>query len=99
MWSDRHIFLHHWNFARSRNTVDAKTIKRVIKQFKRHPFRISGKADKYLNDLNAEIDLAQKQRQLCSPQQLARMQHFLASGDPILVAEATAWFYIQSQRS
>jgi Txe/YoeB family toxin of Txe-Axe toxin-antitoxin module len=57
MWSDRPIFLHHWNFARSHNTVDAKTIKRVIKQFKRHPFRISGKADKYLNDLNAEIEV------------------------------------------
>ncbi len=57
IWSDRHAFLRCWKAARSRNTVDAKTIRRIIKQFKRHPFRISGKADKYLNDLNAEIEI------------------------------------------
>jgi len=57
IWSDRSTFIQHWNFAKSRNPVNAKTIKRVIKQFKRHPFRISGKADKYLNDLNAEIEI------------------------------------------
>lgn len=57
IWSDRSTFIQHWNFAKSRNPVNAKTIKRVIKQFKRYPFRISGKADKYLNDLNAEIEM------------------------------------------
>jgi hypothetical protein len=29
----------------------------VLKQYKRRPFRISGKADQYLNDLNAEIEM------------------------------------------
>jgi hypothetical protein len=57
MWSDRTVFVQHWNFTRSRNLVDATSIKRVLKQSKRHPFRISGKADQYLNDLNAEIEL------------------------------------------
>ena len=57
IWSDRHTFVQHWSIARSRNAVDAETIKRIIKQFKRHSFRISGKADKYLNDLNAEIEI------------------------------------------
>jgi hypothetical protein len=57
IWSDRSIFVQHWNFARSRNAVNAKTIKRVLKQYKRYPFRLSGKADKYLNDLNAEIEV------------------------------------------
>lgn len=57
VWSDRHTFLRYWNVVKSRNDVNAKTIRRVIKQFKRHPFRISGKADKYLNDLNAEIEI------------------------------------------
>jgi hypothetical protein len=57
MWSDRTVFVQHWNFARSRNTVNAALTKRVLKQYKRHPFRISGKADQYLNDLNAEIEL------------------------------------------
>ena len=57
IWSDRTTFVQQWNLVGSRNTIDAATIKRVLKQFKRHPFRISGKADKYLNDLNAEIEL------------------------------------------
>lgn len=57
MWSDRTTFVQHWQFARSRNEINATTIKRVLKQFKRQTFRISGKADKYLNDLNAEIEL------------------------------------------
>jgi hypothetical protein len=57
IWSDRSTFVQHWNLISSRNTIDAATIKRVLKQFKRHPFRISGKADKYLNDLNAEIEM------------------------------------------
>jgi len=57
IWSDRTTFVQHWNRARSRNTIDSGSIKRVLKQFRRHRFRISGKADKYLNDLNAEIEL------------------------------------------
>jgi hypothetical protein len=57
IWSDRTTFVQHWNFARSRNTINSGAIKRVLKQFRRQQFRISGKADKYLNDLNAEIEL------------------------------------------
>lgn len=57
IWSDRVTFVQHWSQARSCNTVDAKTIKQVLKQFKRCSFRLSGKADKYLNDLNAEIEI------------------------------------------
>ncbi|BAU15969.1 hypothetical protein LEP3755_65360 (plasmid) [Leptolyngbya sp. NIES-3755] len=57
VWSDRTIFIQHWNMTRSRNTIDSDAIKRVLKQFRRHRFRISGKADKYLNDLNVEIEL------------------------------------------
>jgi hypothetical protein len=55
--SDRHTFVQHWRLVAWRNTIDAPTIKRVLKQFKRQPFRISGKADIYLNDLNAEIEM------------------------------------------
>jgi len=41
------------------------------------------------------IQMAQPPTQPRSLKQLARMQQFLESGDPILVAEATAWFYLQ----
>ncbi|KAM3094412.1 hypothetical protein ACKFKF_27405 [Phormidesmis sp. 146-12] len=60
------------------------------------PFAISAQDQQAINQ--EALSLAQEQRHLCSPQQLARMQYFLASGDPILVAEAMAWFYIQSQK-
>ncbi len=57
IWSDRTTFVQQWHFARSRNTINSGAIKRILKQFRRQQFRISGKADKYLNDLNAEIEL------------------------------------------
>lgn len=57
VWGDRITFVQHWNQVRSRNTVEATTIKQVLKQFKRRCFHLSGKADKYLNDLNAEIEI------------------------------------------
>ncbi|MGG6270750.1 hypothetical protein ACQ4M3_39645, partial [Leptolyngbya sp. AN03gr2] len=57
IWSSRSTFVQHWNQVRSRNTLNTQTIKQVLKQFKRRSFCLSGKADKYLNDLNAEIEI------------------------------------------
>ncbi|MEX0268954.1 hypothetical protein AB3R30_07420 [Leptolyngbyaceae cyanobacterium UHCC 1019] len=55
--SDPHTFVEHWQFAQKRNTVERKTLKRLLKQFQRKHYRISGKAEKFVNDLNAEIEL------------------------------------------
>ena len=56
IWSDQSTFVQHWRFAEQRNTLDRKTIQQILKQFQRKRYRISGKAEKFLNDLNAEIE-------------------------------------------
>ncbi|MBM0745526.1 hypothetical protein JOY44_29340 (plasmid) [Phormidium sp. CLA17] len=57
LWSDPPTFVEHWQFAQKRNTVERKTLQRLLKQFQRKHYRISGKAEKFVNDLNAEIEL------------------------------------------
>ncbi|GAB4379748.1 MAG: hypothetical protein Kow00121_34520 [Elainellaceae cyanobacterium] len=57
VWSDSQTFVSWWQFAQQRNDIDSKTLKQTIKQAKRKHFGISGKAEKFINDLNAEIEL------------------------------------------
>ena len=57
IWSNQQVFVQQWNFAQNRNDLDTKLLKQILKQAKRKLFRISGKADKFVNDLNAEIEL------------------------------------------
>jgi hypothetical protein len=57
IWSSQQIFVTQWQFAQQQNQLETALLKRILKQAKRKPFRISGKADKFINDLNAEIEL------------------------------------------
>lgn len=57
IWSDAHEFVRQWKFAQCRNDLNTITLKQILKQVKRRHFYISGKADKFINDLNAEIEL------------------------------------------
>lgn len=57
VWSTQQSFVQQWQFAQYRNQLTAITVQQVIKQFRRKPYLISGKADKFINDLNAEIEL------------------------------------------
>lgn len=54
--SDQQTFVQQWQFAQTQNSLDEKTIDRVLKAARRRQFRITGKAEKFLNDLNAEIE-------------------------------------------
>lgn len=56
IWSTQQSFVQHWRLAQQQNAVNATDLQRVIKQAKRTQYRVSGKADKFLNDLNAEIE-------------------------------------------
>lgn len=49
-------FVHHWNHAQHRNLLTQATIKRVLKRLKSKQYRLSTKATKFLNDLNAEVE-------------------------------------------
>lgn len=57
VWGDRTQFVQQWRFAQTRNHIDATLLKQILKQAKRKYYRLSGKADKFINDLNAEIEL------------------------------------------
>ncbi|WAL58458.1 hypothetical protein [Thermocoleostomius sinensis] len=57
IWSSQQQFVQQWQWAQAHNTIDSQTIKRLLKQIRRQSYQISGKADKFINDLNAEIEL------------------------------------------
>ncbi len=57
VWSTQQSFVQQWQFARTRNNVEASVIHRTLKQAKRHHYAVSTKAEKFINDLNAEIEL------------------------------------------
>lgn len=56
-WSMQSSFVDRWNFAKARNEFDSIALKQILKQARRQHVQVSGKADKFLNDLNAEIEL------------------------------------------
>lgn len=56
-WSTQSSFVDRWNFAKARNDFDSVALKQILKQARRRHVQVSGKADKFLNDLNAEIEL------------------------------------------
>jgi hypothetical protein len=57
IWSDQQRFVQHWQVAQSDNQVGLQVLQQILQQVKRKRYRISGKADQFLNDLNAEIEL------------------------------------------
>ncbi len=56
IWGNQETFVQHWQFAQLRNSLDTKALDRILKVARRRQFRVTGKADKFLNDLNAEIE-------------------------------------------
>ncbi len=56
VWSSQERFVEQWQVVSAQNTLDALALKRSIKQAKRRCYQVSGKADKFINDLNAEIE-------------------------------------------
>lgn len=89
IWSDSHTFVQQWRLAQQRNDIDQAALKRILKQAKRKHFGISGKAEKFLNDLNAEIELGwtgygQTNRLLGRITMRAYIfQHVLSGGKPL----------------
>ena len=54
--SSQEIFVHQWHLAAAHNDINLDTLEQTIKQAKRHSYRITGKANKFINDLNAEVE-------------------------------------------
>jgi hypothetical protein len=50
-------FVEQWGYAIQRNDVETQSLDRLLHQLQRRCFKLSGKADKFLNDLNSEIEI------------------------------------------
>lgn len=104
VWSTQQSFVQQWQFAEQRNQVTAVTVQQVIKQFRRKSYLVSGKADKFINDLNAEIELGwtgfgQTNRLLGRITMREYIfHHVLAGGEP-LVGEALVQRVVEVARS
>jgi len=55
IYGEQTTFVQHWQFAQQRNAIDPRTLKRVLQQVKRQRYKLSGKAEKFLHDLNTEV--------------------------------------------
>lgn len=56
IWSDRDQFVQHWQFAQKRNSLEKSELEIINRQNRQKNYRISGKTDKFINDLNTEIE-------------------------------------------
>ncbi|MBD2033564.1 hypothetical protein H6F76_00595 [Leptolyngbya sp. FACHB-321] len=93
IWSDTCTFTSQWQLAQQRNDLASRTLKQILKQAKRKHFGVSGKAEKFVNDLNAEIELGwtgsgQTNRLLGRITMRAYIFHHVLSGGAPLVGTA-----------
>ena len=56
IWGDRDRFVQQWRSLQSNNQIDRKVLRQLLQQAKQRSSRLSGKVDKFISDLNAEID-------------------------------------------
>lgn len=56
VYSTQSIFVQQWQFAQRRNEIDEKLFNRILKQSRPKAYRVSGKAAKFLDDLNNEVE-------------------------------------------
>jgi hypothetical protein len=54
--SSQLTFVRHWQQAKQRNDICLPVLEQTIRQAQRKTYRITGKAEKFLNDLNADIE-------------------------------------------
>lgn len=57
IYTTRQSFVEQWRIVAARNAVSSQTIENLAKSARQRRFGLSGKADKFLNDLNTEIEL------------------------------------------
>lgn len=104
IWGTQQTFVQQWQFARERNDVEASVLRSVLKQVRRRRYSVSTKAEKFINDLNAEIEVGWTSFGQTN-HLLGRItmreyifHHVLAGGDP-LVGSALVDVVVEIARS
>ena len=54
--SSHQAFVRQWQHVAARNDISILVLEQIIRQAQRKAYRVTGKAQKFLNDLNAEIE-------------------------------------------
>lgn len=104
IWSDSLTFVKRWQLTQKHNDIDSKTLKAILKQAKRRHFGISGKAEKFINDLNAEIEIGwtghgQTNRLLGRITMRAYIFHHILSGGEPLQGDALVNEIVETAQS
>ena len=60
--SSQTAFVRQWQLAAAQNDVSTPVLKQIIRQAQRKTYRVTGKAQKFLNDLNAEVETGWTER-------------------------------------
>ena len=55
--SSQQAFVRQWRTAAERNDISKPLLKQLIRQALRRTYRVTGRAQKFLNDLHAEVEL------------------------------------------
>ena len=56
VYSSQERFAELWRHTSGHNSIDGQLLKHTLKSARRQEYRVTTKADKFLNDLNAEIE-------------------------------------------
>ncbi|MEL6384511.1 MAG: hypothetical protein AAFQ89_19055 [Cyanobacteria bacterium J06626_18] len=56
IFGSHEAFVRQWCQCQAQNVVEVSVVEQVLKQIRRQHYRVSERADKFLNDLNAEIE-------------------------------------------
>jgi hypothetical protein len=102
---DQYQFVQRWRFVQHRNScLSQKTVHRLLKQFCRSSYCVSGKAEKFINDLNAEIELGwtgsgQTNRLLGRIAMRTYVFHHVLFGGEPLVGEALVQKIVSTAKS
>jgi hypothetical protein len=104
IWSDHHRFVEQWQLVQSQNDLETKALKQILKQAKRKQYRVSGRADKFLQDLNIEIeqgwtDYGQTNRLLGRITMRAYIFHHILHGGEPLTGQALVNEIVVTARS
>jgi hypothetical protein len=104
IWTDSQTFVSRWVLAQQHNDIDRKTLKQILKQSKRKHFGVSGKAEKFINDLNAEIEMGwtghgQTNRLLGRITMRVYIFHHILSGGQPLTGEDLVNEIVETARS
>ncbi|NJO50146.1 MAG: hypothetical protein HC840_12710 [Leptolyngbyaceae cyanobacterium RM2_2_4] len=96
--------MSRWVLAQQHNDIDGKILKQILKQSKRKHFGVSGKAEKFINDLNAEIEMGwtghgQTNRLLGRITMRVYIFHHILSGGEPLRGEALVNEIVETARS